>query len=220
MQAQRKPYITPREYLEMERLAPARSEYYAGEIYAMAGASPSHSEIIANLAYSLVGQLKGRNCHVHPTDLRVHVSKSGLYTYPDVVVVCGRRRYTDNQNDTLLNPTIIVEVLSESTESYDRGRKFEMYRTLDSLTDYLLVAQDEPLVEHYTRLPDNRWVLAGHKGMDAVVAIASIDCTLPLADVYDKIDFDADQPVLRLVKEPAIDYAIEAMLAQPDFSPS
>lgn len=209
MQAQRQAYFTAKEYLDMERMAPTRSEYYAGEIFAMAGASPNHSEIIANLAYSLVGQLKGRNCHVHPTDLRVHVSKSGLYTYPDVVVVCGRRRYTDSQNDTLLNPTVIVEVLSESTESSDRGRKFEMYRTLESLTDYLLVAQDEPLVEHFSRMSDGRWALSEHKGLDAAVTIASIDCTLPLADIYDKVEFDADPvpPMLRLVKEPEAEYA-------------
>lgn len=220
MQAQRKPIITPRDYLAMERLAPARSEYYAGEIYAMAGASRRHVFTVANIVASLGFQLKGRACSVFATDLRVKVSAHGLYTYPDVGVVCGKGRYEDRHGDTLLNPAVIVEVLSDSTESYDRGRKFEMYRTLDSLTDYLLVAQDDPLVEHYARLPDNRWVLAEHKGLDAVVAIASIDCTLPLADIYDKIDFDADPPMLRLVKEPAIDYSVEAMLADPGFSDS
>jgi Uma2 family endonuclease len=209
MQAKRQAYFTAKEYLDMERMAPTKSEYYAGEVFAMAGASPNHSEIVANLTYVLVGQLKGRDCHVHPTDLRVHVNKAGLYTYPDVLVVCGRRRYTDSQKDTLLNPTVIFEVISDSTESYDRGRKFAMYRTLESLADYLLINQDESLVEHFTRAPDGSWVLSDHRGLDTAVTIASIDCTLPLADIYDKVEFDADPipPMLRLVKEPEAEYA-------------
>jgi len=141
-----------------------------------------------------------------------------LYTYPDVGVVCGKGRYEDKYGDTLLNPTVIIEVISDSTESYDRGRKFEMYRTLESLTDYLLVAQDEPLVEHFSRMSDGRWALSEHKGMDAAVTIAFIDCTLALADIYDKIDFDADQPALRQVKEPATGLYSDPVGAQLDFA--
>lgn len=213
MFAQRRTYVAPEEYLEMERQAPTKSEYYAGEIYAIAGASPRHSEIVANLSYSLVGQVKGRDCHVHPNDQRVYISQTGLYTYPDVLVVCGRRRFTDSQKDTLLNPTVIIEVISESTESYDRGRKFEMYRTLESLADYLLIDQNKPLVEHFARLPDGCWVLSEHKGMDGMVTLESIDCTLALADVYDKIEFDAEpgQTTLRRVKEAAAEYATETL---------
>ncbi len=218
MQATRPSYLTPKEYLEMERLAPSRNEYYAGAMYAMAGASRRHVFIVTNVVASLGGQLKGGRCSAFANDLRVKVSTHGLYSYPDIGVVCGKGRYEDKHGDTLLNPAVIVEVISDSTESYDRGRKFEMYRTLESLTDHLLVAQDEPLVEHFSRMSDGRWALSEHKGMDAAVAIASIDCTLPLADIYDKIDFDADQPVLRLVKEPATDYSVESMLAQAGFS--
>lgn len=218
MQAQRPSYFTPNEYLAMERLAPTRNEYYAGEIYAMAGASRRHVFIVTNIVASLGVLLKGRRCSAFANDLRVKVSAHGLYTYPDVGVVCGKGHYEDKHGDTLLNPSVIVEVISDSTESYDRGRKFEMYRTLESLTDYLLVAQDEPLVEHFSRLPDGRWALSAHRGMDAAVAIASIDCMLALADVYDKIDFEADRPALRLVKEPATGYEADPVGAQLDFA--
>ncbi len=218
MQAKRPSYSTPKEYLEMERLAPSRNEYYAGAMYAMAGASRRHVFIVTNVVASLGGQLKGGRCSAFANDLRVKVSTHGLYTYPDVGVVCGKGRYEDKYGDTLLNPTVIIEVISDSTESYDRGRKFEMYRTLESLTDYLLVAQDEPLVEHFSRMSDGRWALSEHKGMDAAVAIASIDCTLALTDIYDKIDFDADRPALRLVKEPATGFVTDPVGAQLDFA--
>jgi Uma2 family endonuclease len=218
MQAKRPSYLTPKEYLEMERLAPSRNEYYAGAMYAMAGASRRHVFIVTNIVASLGGQLKGGRCSAFANDLRVKVSTHGLYTYPDVGVVCGKGRYEDKHGDTLLNPTVIIEVISDSTESYDRGRKFEMYRTLESLTDYLLVAQDEPLVEHFSRMSDGRWALSEHKGMDAAVAIASIDCALALADIYDKIDFDADRPALRLVKEPATGFDTDPVGAQLDFA--
>lgn len=218
MQAKRPSFLTPKEYLELERLAPSRNEYYAGELYAMAGASRRHVFIVTNIVVSLGGQLKGGRCSAFANDLRVKVSTHGLYTYPDVGVVCGKGRYEDKHGDTLLNPTVIIEVISDSTESYDRGRKFEMYRTLESLTDYLLVAQDAPLVEHFSRMSDGRWALSGHKGMDAAVAIDSINCTLALADIYDKIDFDADQPALRLVKEPATDFYAGPFGAQLDFA--
>lgn len=208
MQAQRQTYFTAKEYLDMERVAPTKSEYYAGEIFAMAGASSRHTVIVANVVYLLVGQLKGRKCSAHANDLRVHVKQIGLYTYPDVVVICGQPLFADNQKDTLLNPNVIVEVLSDSTEQWDRGRKFAMYRTIESLTDYLLITQNSALVEHYVRQPAGQWVLSDHRGLEAAVVIASIDCTLPLADIYDKVEFDADPvpPTLRLIKEPEVEY--------------
>lgn len=209
MQAQRNPYITSKEYLDMERMAPTKSEYYAGEIFAMAGASPRHTLIVANVIYLLVGQLKGRQCSAHANDLRVHVKQAGLYTYPDALVVCGQPLFADNQKDTLLNPDVLLEVLSDSTEKWDRGRKFTMYRTIESLTDYVLITQNAALVEHYVRQPTGHWILFDHRGLDAAVTIASINCTLPLADIYDKVEFDADPvpPMLRLVKEPEAEYA-------------
>jgi Uma2 family endonuclease len=202
----------------MERMAPTRSEYFAGKVYAMAGASRRHVFIVTNIVASLGNQLRGQRCSAFANDLRVKVSAHDLYTYPDVGVVCGKGRYEDKQGDTLLNPTAIIEVISDSTESYDRGRKFEMYRTIDSLTDYLLVAQGKPLVEHFSRMPDTRWALSEHKGLEATVTIASIDCTLALADIYDKIDFDAGQPALRLVKEPPADFFSESVLADSGLS--
>lgn len=213
MQAQRKATITPEEYLKLERLAPTKSEYYAGEIYAMAGASRSHVFIVTNTVVALGSQLKGRPCMAFAAELRVKVSASGLPTYPDVGVVCGKGRYEDKHGDTLLNPSVLVEVISDSTESYDRGRKFEMYRSLESLTDYLLISQDRPLVEHFARLPNGGWALSEHKGLDSVVTIESIDCTLALADVYDTIEFDVDpgQPTLRRVKDSAAEYGAETL---------
>jgi len=209
MQAQRKAYFTAKEYLDMERVAPTKSEYYAGEIFAMAGVSPRHTVIVANVVYLLVGQLKGHKCSAHANDLRVHVKQAGLYTYPDVLVICGQPLFVDKQKDTLLNPNVIVEVLSDSTEKWDRGRKFAMYRSIESLTDYVLITQNTPLVEHYVRQPNDQWILSDCRGLDAAVTIASIDCTLPLADIYDKVEFDADPipPMLRLVKEPEAEYA-------------
>ena len=150
-------------------------------------------------------------CTVHPNDLRVKVTPAGLYTYPDVVVVCGTPRYEDRQKDTLLNPNILVEVLSDSTEAFDRGQKFAMYRAVKSLTDYLLVAQNQALIEHFVRKPNGHWMLSDYRGMEAIVSVASIDCTLPLADVYDKVEFDQEPaiPVLRRIKEPDAEYITE-----------
>ena len=217
MQASTKIVMTPEEYLEQERKAPFKSEYYAGEVFAMAGASPRHTLIVANTVYRFVGQLKGRACTVHPNDLRVKVTPSGLYTYPDIVVVCGTPRYEDRQKDTLLNPNILVEVLSDSTEAFDRGQKFAMYRAVKSLSDYLLVAQNHAMIEHFVRKPNGHWMLSDYRGMEAIVSVASIGCTLPLADVYDKVEFDQEPaiPVLRRIKEPEAEYITQTRLRQP-----
>jgi Uma2 family endonuclease len=200
--------MTPEQYLKQERKAPFKSEYLAGEIFAMAGASPRHVLITTNAAASFVSQLKGRQCFVFASDLRVKVSAGMLYTYPDIVIVCGMPRYEDRQKDTLLNPTALIEVLSDSTEAYDRGEKFAMYRSLKSLTDYLLISQSEPMIEHFSLGPNGPWALMDYREMGAVVPLPSIECTLPLADVYDKVVFDdqADLPMLRRIKEPEIEY--------------
>lgn len=202
-----KPNLTPEEYLVLEREAETKSEYYDGDIYAMAGASRVHTLIVANALSQLVIQLKGRPCTAHASDLRVKVNPTGLYTYPDIVVVCANARFEDRQKDTLLNPNVVFEVLSKSTEAYDRGTKFAHYRRLESLTDYVLVSQDRPLIEHYTRQPDNRWLLAAYEGLEAVAVLPSIDCALPLAEVYDKVEWPADEdaaaPTLALLKEEA-----------------
>ena len=154
----------------------------------MTGASREHNLIVTNVVAELRQQLKRRPCQVYPNDMRVKVDASGLYTYPDVVVACGETRFEDEQVDTLLNPTLIVEVLSASTEAYDRGEKFEHYRKLGSLAEYLLIAQDRPHLEQFVRQPDGHWLLSEWHGRDSVARLPSNDATLALAEVYDKLD--------------------------------
>jgi Uma2 family endonuclease len=145
--------VSPEEYLEQERLADRKSEYFQGEVFAMAGASPRHVSIVTNAVIELGQQLKRKPCRVYPADLRLRVTSVGLYTYHDVMVICGEAQFADDQEDTELNPVLIVEVLSESTRDYDRGRKFQHYRKLPSLAGYLMIEQDEPHIEHWTRQP-------------------------------------------------------------------
>lgn len=188
MTLQAKIRITPEEYLAVERQAAYKSEYFNGEMFAMSGASPRHVLIVTNVVAELRRQLKQRPCTVYSTDLRVKVSPTGLYTYPDVIVVCAQPQFNDEQKDTLLNPTLIVEVLSESTKDYDRGEKFEHYRTLISLAEYVLIAQGKPHVEHFVRQPDNRWLLAETNRLEDTIHLPSIACDLALAEVYDKVN--------------------------------
>ncbi len=180
--------IPPEEYLALERKSSLKSEYFNGEVFAMGGASPSHALIVTNIVSELRGQLKKRPCVVYSTDLRVKVAPTGLYTYPDVVVVCGKALFDDDQKDTLLNPALIVEVLSESTKDYDRGGKFEHYRTVESFKEYVLVAQDKHHVEHFVRQPDRRWLLSETNRIEDTLDLTSIGCRLALAEVYDKVE--------------------------------
>ncbi len=182
-------YYTAAEYLALERRATYKSEYVGGHIIAMSGASRRHNLIAANISRELSSQLRGRPCESYVSDMRVRVSETGLYTYPDVVAVCGDIRFADEQTDTLLNPTVIVEVLSASTEAYDRGDKFAHYRRLASLHDYVLVSQDAVRVEHYVRQGE-KWVLSEASLLTDTVSLASIQCTLVLEDIYDKVRFD------------------------------
>jgi len=188
MVLQPKPHLSPQEYLAGERQASSKSEYLNGDVFAMAGASARHVLIATNVVRELGTQLKGKDCRVYSADLRVKVSATGLYTYPDVAVVCGHLLFDDEQQDTLLNPTLLAEVLSESTKDYDRGGKFEHYRTLGSLQEYVLIAQDRPHVEHYLRQPDGRWLLEETNRLNDSVTLPSISCTLALAEIYDKAD--------------------------------
>lgn len=181
------PALAPEEYLEIERRAETRSEYLDGEMFAMAGASIEHNAIVANLLRELGQQLKRRPCQVFPSDLRIHIPATGLYTYADVVAVCGEPRLEDAHLDTLLNPTLLIEVLSPTSEAYDRGKKFEHYRSVEPLAEYLLVAQDAPRIEQYLRQPDGRWLFTAVAGLEATIALPSIQCELSLAEVYDKV---------------------------------
>ena len=191
MSLQPKLFFTPEEYLAIERKAEYKSEYFNGEMFAMAGASEPHVSIVANVMYLLVGQLRGRPCKAYSNDLRVQVGPTGLYTYPDVVVICGQPQFADAERDMVLNPILIVEVLSDSTQDYDRGRKFEQYRSLSSFKEYVLIAQDRCHIEHFVRQPDNRWLLAETNKIEDTLHLSSIDCTLALTEVYDKVALPA-----------------------------
>jgi Uma2 family endonuclease len=188
MSSQPKTFLTPEQYLEIERSAEYKSEYYQGEMFAMAGALEAHSFIAANIVAEFREQLRKRPCGIYPSDIRVHTA-TGLYTYPDVVVVCGERKYIDRHPDTLLNPTVIVEVLSPTTEAYDRGRKFEHYRTIESLREYLLVSSDRIHADLFTRQADGSWNLTSANGPEDAIKLQSIDCRLNLADLYEKVEF-------------------------------
>ena len=179
---------TPGEYIALERESEIKSEYYNGEIFAMGGVSERHNLITLNIAGELRQQMKGRPCKTYSNDMRVKVSQAGPYTYPDVVGVCDEPRFDDDHADTLLNPTVIFEVLSKSTEAYDRGEKFVHYRKIGSLKEYLLVSQDRYLIEHYIRQPDNNWILSEREGLEGIVDLPSVACRLALAEVYKKVE--------------------------------
>ena len=179
--------VSIEDYLAAERRAEIKSEYLDGEVFAMSGASRPHNLVVWNLAGLLHGQLKARGCEAYIGDMRVHIPSAGLYTYPDITVVCGEPRFEDGEMDTLLNPTLLIEVLSPSTEGYDRGKKFAHYRTLESLREYVLVAQEEARVELFTRQEDGHWLLSEASRLEETLLLASIGCGLRLADVYDRV---------------------------------
>jgi Uma2 family endonuclease len=180
--------LTPEQYLEIERKAEFKSEYYKGEMFAMAGAGYAHNLITANVIATLNQQLRSSPCRALPGDMRIHVAASELYTYPDASVVCGEPRFLGDRTDTLLNPTLIVEVLSPSTESYDRGRKFEHYRSIESVAEYLLISADRMNAESYARQADGRWLLTAVSQPAGSLELQSIGVRLTLADLYDKVD--------------------------------
>ena len=180
------PRLTPEEYLAIERKAEFKSEYDNGFVYAMSGASREHNLIASNLNGALWPQLRGRPCESYMADMRVRAGASRLYSYPDVTIVCGEPRFLDAEVDTLLNPTVIVEVLSRSTESSDRGRKFGHYRKLQSLREYVLIAQEEVLVERYLRRGEE-WLLTVLSDLDDVLRLESIECEVPLRTIYERV---------------------------------
>ena len=179
------------EYLEFERASETKHEYYGGEVLAMAGASYDHNTIVGNVFASLRAQLRGKPCRVNFSDIRVQIPNSGLFTYPDLTVVCGPPQFRDERRDTLLNPKVIIEVLSPSTESHDRGRKFQHYRTIASLDEYVLIAQGTPRIEHFVRQTNDLWLFSEAIGLDTTLTLPTIDCTLPLAEVYQEVELPA-----------------------------
>jgi Uma2 family endonuclease len=190
-------FVSPDEYLALERADEHRHEYVGGRIYAMTGASRAHNVIATNTSRALGNQLSARPCETYQSDMRVKVSDTGMYAYPDVVVACGTPAFEDTHVDTLLNPTVIIEVLSPSTEAYDRGDKFAHYRRLASLREYVLIAQDRVHAEHYARQGDRgeQWLLtelaapstSSGQALDVTLPLVSLGCTLALADIYDRV---------------------------------
>ena len=184
--------LTEAEYLELERRAEFRGEFLDGEMFAMAGGSRSHSLIKCNLIVAMRTQLKGCPCWVYDSDMRVKVQESGLYTYPDVSVAYGQEQFEDENDDTLLNPTVIVDVLSDSCEAYDRGKKFELYRQVPSLREYVMVNQHKPLIEQFIRQGSGEWLPRAVAGLESKLTLPSIGITLQTADVYSEIRFAPD----------------------------
>lgn len=190
-----KSFLTPEQYLEIERRAEFRSEYYQGEMFpmgepfAMAGARRNHNLLAGNAFAQVHAQLRRRPCEVYSNDMRVRVGTAEFYTYPDIAIICGEPRFLDTEFDTLLNPTAIVEVLSPSTEAYDRGKKFELYRSLDSLREYVLVSSDRIQIELYSRQAEGKWLLTAASRLEDTIELEAAGCTLSLADVYERVEF-------------------------------
>ena len=180
------PRITEEDYLRLERAAETKSEFVDGEIFAMSGGSLPHGMLAIRWGAEISAKLRGRNCSVYSSDVKIRTHRTGSYVYPDISVVCGKPQTHRNADDILTNPTVVIEVLSPSTERFDRGKKFGLYREIPSLQDYLLVHADAVLVEHYSRQPES-WLFRESSGVESSVHLASIDCTVALKDVYEGV---------------------------------
>jgi Uma2 family endonuclease len=182
--------LSEEEYLAMDRAAEIKSEYFYGEMFAMAGSSMRHADLQSNIQGELYAALRTGECRVYGPDLRVRIS-SAMYTYPDISVVCGKRLLADENQDTLLNPVVIVEVLSPSTEKYDRGLKLQHYRAIITLQEYILVDQSQVRIEQYTRQDNEVWTVRDHQSLDAEITIPSIGVSLSMRRIYDRVEFPA-----------------------------
>ena len=180
--------ITQDEYLCSERAASEKSEFHDGQVFAMAGASPNHSFLTSSVS-ALLYQQKPSACRIFSSDLRIHLAVARTYSYADCGIICGEPHFSSDHQDNLVNPSLIVEVLSPSTEDYDRGKKFELYRTIESFCEYLIIHQDRPHVEHYSRQEDNSWLLREHMGKGASIIIPRFDTQISLSDLYSAITF-------------------------------
>lgn len=183
--------LTPEDYLDFEREADARHEFLDGEIYQMAGESLSHSRVCMSLAREVGNKLKGKKCEALSPNMKVRTSTASLFSYPDLTIVCGEPRFHDAKKDVLVNPQVIFEVLSPSTENYDRTTKFQRYRMgNETLTDYVLVSQDKVFVEHFTKQAGGDWLYRSCGEIGDVLQIETIECDLDLREIYDRIEFD------------------------------
>jgi Uma2 family endonuclease len=186
--------MTAEEYLAFERASDTRHEYFNGEVIAFAGASVNHVRLVQNISSLLYIHALPQGCETFPTDLRVRINKTRAYTYPDIVVVCGEPKFADDQQDTLLNPTILIEVLSPSTEMVDRVKKLAQYRALPSLQEYILVSQNRAYIEQYTRQSEEQWVYTAVTELTAKLTLQSANCTFDLTEIYKNVRFEPDQP--------------------------
>ena len=182
--------ISAEEYLKQERAATEKHEYYQGEIFAMSGASKEHNEIFSNFFGDIAHQLKGKGCKPYGSDFRVHIPKNTLYTYPDIIIVCGEPEFTDDKMDTVTNPSVIVEILSKSTRNYDKGEKFTLYRDITTLKEYILVDTEKIHVEKHIRHADNSWQLTDYRYIEEYFTIDCVQISLLLKDIYDGVFFN------------------------------
>lgn len=180
--------ISEDEYFALEQKSPTKHEWRRGRVVAMGGASPVHNFIQVNLLHAFVDALRGRRCTILPSDQRVHIADEAMYTYPDIAVTCDRPRFTGKDGYSLENPRVVVEILSKSTEAYDRGKKFERYKALPSLAEYVLVEQDEHRIDHLRRLESGQWLLTTYKGDEDVLVLPALDCRIPLSAIYANLD--------------------------------
>lgn len=192
MGAQELKHITQEEYLKFERSATEKHEYFQGEIFAMSGASFEHNIIFKNSYLELGTKLKGKKCQPYGSDLRIHIPKNSLYTYPDISIVCGNLESADNKFDTAINPSVIFEILSKSTESYDRNQKFDLYRDISSLQEYIMIHSEKIQVIKYLRNADNSWLMTNYVSLEDSFIIQAVDVELKLADIYLDVKFSAE----------------------------
>jgi Uma2 family endonuclease len=185
--------LTPEQYLSIERQAETRSEYFNGELFAMAGASREHNQICSNIVISLGTQLSEKPCNIYSSDMRVKIERHNKYTYPDIVISCDKEIFEDENRDVLLNPVVIIEILSDSTEAYDRGLKFFHYKFINSFVEYLLISQKICYVEKFERQENNIWLYSEFHHMEDIVRIKSIDCHISLKEIYRKVSLEEMQ---------------------------
>lgn len=196
------PRMTPEEYLAFERASEGKHEYVDGYVYAMSGARRTHVALTVNAITALRTRLRGRGCSTYGLDLRVRVGSGRMYTYPDVAALCGESEFADDELDTLLNPSVLIEILSDSTEAYDRGEKFAHYQTIPSLREYVLVSQREVRIERFVRGEGGAWVPTALEGPGAVLELPSVGCAVPLAELYEDVELPQRVPGnLRVIRE-------------------
>jgi Uma2 family endonuclease len=192
MSAQPASFVSVDDYLAFERGQPEKHEFFDGEIVQQAGASIAHNLISANIIGSLHQQLRAKPCTILPSDMRIRTPRRRQYMYPDATIICGPPRFDDDHHDTIVNPVVIIEVLSPSTESYDRGRKFQAYRTITTLQEYLLISQTMRRVEHFQRHNDLMWLMREYTDLDQIIELTSVGCRILLPDLYEKVNLPAD----------------------------